>query len=127
MAQPATKHAAHERRSSERVAVDVEVTLTSEHNFYTSFTQDISEGGLFIASHEVLPVGTEIRFSLKLGKGVVSCIGVVRWVREPSPYLDGVPPGMGVQFTKLPPNVAAAINSFIESRRESIFFDDDPL
>lgn len=116
-----------ERRTGERVAIDVEVTMTSDHNFYTGFTQDISEGGLFIASHDILPVGTEMTFSLKLGKGVVSCGGIVRWVREPSPYLDGVPPGMGVEFINLAPNVGAAINAFIDGRRDSIFFDDDPI
>ena len=125
MGQPALKP--HNRRDHDRIAVDVEVTMTSEHNFYTGFTEDISAGGLFISSHETLPIGTELTFSLKLGKGVVSCPGVVRWVREPSPYLDGVPPGMGVQFDDIPPNVAAAINEFIASRRDAIFFDDDPM
>jgi len=72
-------------------------------------------------------VGSEITFSLKLGRGVVSCTGVVRWVREPSPYLDGVPPGMGVEFHDLPSNVASAINEFIHARRDAIFFDDEPL
>ena len=125
MGQPALKP--HNRRDHDRIAVDVEVTMTSEHNFYTGFTEDISAGGLFISSHETLPIGTELPFSLKRGRGVVSCPGVVPWVREPSPYLDGVPPGMGVQFDDIPPNVAAAINEFIASRRDAIFFDDDPM
>jgi uncharacterized protein (TIGR02266 family) len=125
MAQPAPK--TDDRRIAERVSLEVEVSMTSENNFYTGFTHDISEGGVFFASHEVLPLGTELTFSLKLGKGVVHCQGVVRWVREPSPYLDGVPPGMGVQFHDLSPTVQAAINEFIGGRRESIFFDDDPM
>ena len=120
-------HKVDERRNHNRVAVDVEVTMTSEHNFYTGFTQDISEGGVFISSFEPLDVGTELTFSLKLGKGVVSCKGVVRWTRQPSPYLDGVPPGMGVEFVDLPPKVSNAINAFINDRRDSIFFDDEPV
>lgn len=116
------------RRNSERLPIeDVEVTLTSENNFYTGFTSDISTGGVFIAAHEMLPVGTELHFSLKLGKGVVTCTGVVRWLREPSSDLHGVPPGMGIQFNPLPANVQSAINAFIERRRESIFFDDEPV
>ena len=125
MAQHALKP--DERRIYERVSLEVEVSLTSENNFYTGFTHDISEGGVFVASHETLPLGTELSFSLKLGKGVVHCKGVVRWVREPSPYLQGVPPGMGVMFEDLSPKVQDAINDFISGRRESIFYDDDPL
>ena len=106
MAQHALKP--DERRIYERVSLEVEVSLTS-------------------ASHETLPLGTELSFSLKLGKGVVHCKGVVRWVREPSPYLQGVPPGMGVMFEDLSPMVQDAINDFISGRRESIFYDDDPL
>lgn len=127
MGHAAVKKSGAERRQKERFALDVEVTLTSEHNFYTGFTQDISEGGLFISSHEGLPVGTELTFSLKLGRGVVSCRGVVRWVREPSPYLEGVPPGMGVEFVDLPTKVADAINAFVLDRRDSIFYDDEPI
>jgi uncharacterized protein (TIGR02266 family) len=125
MAQPAPEN--HERRRHERIALDVKVTMHSDSNFYTGFTQDISEGGVFIASHEVLPIGSEVRFSLTLGKGSVPCTGVVRWVREPGPYLEGVSPGMGVAFADLDDRVREAINAFIAERRESIFFDDDPL
>ena len=125
MAQRALKP--NERRVDTRVALEVEVSLTSENNFYTGFTHDISEGGVFVASHETLPLGTALSFSLKLGRGVAHCKGVVRWVREPSPYLDGVPPGMGLMFEEVAPNVQKAINDFISGRRESIFYDDDPL
>lgn len=124
MAQPAPKP--HERREHDRVQMDVEVTLTSENNFYAGFTHDISEGGVFVASHDVLPIGSEVVFQLKLGKGVVSCKGEVRWIRENSPYLDGVPPGFGVAFTELDDSVVQAINDFIARRREAIFYDEDP-
>ncbi|MFK7929059.1 MAG: TIGR02266 family protein [Myxococcota bacterium] len=116
-----------ERRDCERVPIEVEVTLNSENNFYTGFTEDISAGGVFVASHETLPVGTVVTFTLKLGKGVVTLIGTVRWVREPSPYLQGVPPGYGVSFDNLNENISAAIQSFIAERRESLFYDDDPI
>ena len=39
---------------------EVKVDGQSTHNFYTGFTQNISEGGLFIATGEVIDVGTEI-------------------------------------------------------------------
>jgi uncharacterized protein (TIGR02266 family) len=125
MSEPVSKTANH--RQHDRINASVEITMTSEHNFFSGFTQDISEGGVFIASHEVMEVGTKLQFELKLGKGTLVCEGEVCWVREPSEYLDGVVPGMGVRFLDLPENVATAINNFIQERREAIFYDDDPF
>lgn len=114
-----------ERRTNERVSLEVEVSLTSENNFYTGFTSDISEGGLFIATRETVPVGTELTFELKLGSGVVEVKSIVRWIRPYSELTEDVPPGVGVQFMHLNPKVAQVVNSFIAKRRESIFYDDD--
>ena len=114
-----------ERREHQRVPLSVEVSLTSENNFYTGFTSDISEGGIFVATREDVPVGTELTFELKLGSGTVNVAGVVRWIRPYNDMYEDVPPGVGVQFLNLHPKVANAINGFIKQRRESIFFDDD--
>ncbi|MFT7518908.1 MAG: hypothetical protein ACI9MC_001042 [Kiritimatiellia bacterium] len=124
MAKPQLKP--DERRIADRFELEVQVTLTSDHNFYSGFTQDISEGGVFIASLDVLAIGTPVEFELQLGKGKVKCTGVVRWIREASPYLQDVSPGMGVEFRDLSPRVSAAINDFIGGRRDSIFYDDEP-
>ena len=114
-----------DRRATERVSLEVEVSLTSQSNFYTGFTSDISEGGVFIATRETVPVGTKLSFDLKLGSGNVSVTGLVRWVREYSSLTEDVPPGVGVQFVDLHPKVAQVINGFISKRRDSIFYDDD--
>ncbi len=37
-------------RASERFDLEVKVDLESDHNFYTGLTQNISAGGLFIAT-----------------------------------------------------------------------------
>ena len=116
-----------ERREYRRVPLEVEVSLASENNFYTGFTSDISEGGLFIATRELVPVGTSVEFELKLGSGRVQVKGLVRWVREYSDLTEQVPPGVGVEFLNLHPKVAAAINAFIGQRRDSLFYDDEEL
>jgi uncharacterized protein (TIGR02266 family) len=114
-----------ERRKHERVQAVVEVSLTSEHNFYTGFTQDISEGGVFIAGIDLFPIGTPVEFALRLGTGAIVLTGVVRWVREPGPDTEEAMPGIGVEFIDLHPVVKDRINEFIRSRRESLFFADD--
>jgi uncharacterized protein (TIGR02266 family) len=123
--QPENPH--DNRREHERVPLQVEVSLTSENNFYTGFTSDISEGGIFVATRETVPVGTKLTFELKLGSGTIQVNGVVRWTRPYNELMEGVAPGVGVEFVNLHPKIAQVVNAFIDKRRDSIFYDDDDL
>jgi len=127
MSEGNTSDGVDERRVHRRIPLQVEVSLSSEHNFYTGFTSDISEGGVFVATRESLALGTSVQFDLKLGSGQLQVTGVVRWVREYSALTQEVPPGVGVEFVDLHPKAAKIINAFIQQRRESLFFDDEEL
>lgn len=99
--------------------------MESDHNFYTGLVQDISRGGVFVATHDLRPIGTTYVLRLRLpgvDAGVVA-EAVVRWVREASAHSDA-PAGMGLQFVALSPEAHAAIHEFLR-RRESIFYDVD--
>ena len=52
------------RRQFVRHAYETEVSLESGSNFYTGLTQDLSAGGLFIATHQILPLGSSLRDSI---------------------------------------------------------------
>lgn len=111
------------RRQASRISMDVSVSFGSEHNFYAGFTENISEGGLFIASDHLLPMGTMFDLALDLpsldATANISC--EVRWIRELA-YSDAEnPPGMGVRFLDLAPVVSDAIGDFLRSRTP-IFF-----
>ena len=110
---------------NDRLDIEIEVSVTSDHNFYTGFTTNISEGGLFVATNLVRAVGTELEFTVKLAPDPkpVRVTGIVRWVREPNPLTRDFDPGMGIEFTNLAPQLRERINDFIVERRESIFFD----
>src|SRR5205085_1377769 len=71
------------RRAHERALLEVAVTLESDNNFYAGITNDISEGGVFIAMDHPPPIGREIGFDLRLHEDgpVWQVIGLVRWVR----------------------------------------------
>lgn len=114
------------QRRHARVPFEVEVNVESDHNFYTGFTQNISEGGLFIATSRLLALGSKIQFSFRFSGSSepVSIYGVVRWIREHSPMTEDAPAGMGVQFVDLAPAVAAQIDQFIRRQRDTIFYDD---
>lgn len=114
------------RRRHERLPIEIEVNLTSDHNFYTAFTQNVSEGGLFVATNEILPIGTVLEFSFTLAPdpSPIAVRGRVRWTREETDFTSDVPPGMGIEFIDLAPDVQRRINEFIQRQRESLFYDD---
>jgi uncharacterized protein (TIGR02266 family) len=82
-----------------RFAAHVEVDFESESHFYAGLSENLSEGGLFVATYAPRPVGSAIDVTLKLpGHGEpVRTRGTVRWVREFSEMSDTVP-GMGLRL-----------------------------
>jgi uncharacterized protein (TIGR02266 family) len=113
------------RRSNPRLGLHVEVGLESDSNFYMGFSENISEGGLFLATYSIRPVGTELDLSLKLPyqEEPVRARGTVRWVREFSESSDA-PPGMGVRFERIAEEDEPRIRAFLSSR-PPMFFDDE--
>ena len=112
------------RREHSRFHVDLDVTVGSDHNFYAGFAENLSAGGVFIATHKLKPVGSQIELTINLPDGVqLRAIGDVRWIRVFNEQSD-TPPGMGVRFTDLADASVALIQSFL-ARRDPLFFDDE--
>jgi uncharacterized protein (TIGR02266 family) len=114
-------------RAAERFDLEVKVDLESDHNFYTGLTQNISAGGLFIATHHLRRIGDRItlKFTLPGSAKAVEVETEVRWIRENSALMrteSGT--GMGVRFINLSAETSAAINTFLQSR-ESLYYDDE--
>ena len=113
-------------RVFQRVPLQVEVNLRSEDTFFTGFSENISGGGLFVATDEPCPIGTRLTLSLSLMGGSPEDLSVVvRWVR-PAGAVGGLPAGMGVQFEGLSPQKQAELQRFIDSQmKETLFYDVD--
>lgn len=113
------------RRHYPRHNVELEVTMESETNFYMGLTENLSEGGLFIATHVLKPLGTQIEVSFKLPDVAepIKVTGTVRWLREFSPTSD-TSPGMGVRFEHLDAEHTEMIRRFLAAR-DPLFFDED--
>lgn len=102
-------------RQSERQRCEIQIEFTEETHFYAGLTQDISEGGVFIATYHLRPVGTRLELSFALPDGVeVHATGVVRWLRDGT--TDGLRPGMGVAFTDLKQESLESINKYCRAR-----------
>lgn len=107
-----------------RVRMQASIDLRSDSNFFTGFSTNISEGGVFVATVSLLPLGSEVdlRFTLPSGHSI-EVRGVVRWTREINDRTPDIFPGMGVQFQNLPPNAIYAIRDFV-AKRDPLFFPD---
>jgi uncharacterized protein (TIGR02266 family) len=117
--------AAEARRAHPRHDVELEVSLESESNFYMGLTENLSEGGLFIATHVVRPIGTKVEVSFKLPHvaDAIKVMGVVRWTREYSETSD-TSPGMGVRFEQIAQKQVDQIREFLAARAP-LFYDED--
>ncbi|WP_199242987.1 TIGR02266 family protein [Vitiosangium sp. GDMCC 1.1324] len=109
------------RRTTERKAVGLLVKLkhTDIGSFVEEFAVNISPGGMFIRSREPQPVGTPVKFEVRIADGVRVMKGsaVVRWVRPPED-LSG-PPGMGIQFTELDAPSQALVDRMLQRKGET--------
>ena len=112
-----------ERRSTIRQMVEVDIGLQSGTNFFTGFSLDISTGGLFISTYDVLPIGAKVNVNFSLPYGpVLSINGTVRWLREFNEFTPEVVPGMGVQFDSLTDDETELINDYM-SESPPLFFE----
>jgi uncharacterized protein (TIGR02266 family) len=113
------------RREYNRFGVELDVSVSSEHNFYAGFVENMSVGGLFIATHQLKPIGESVEFSMTLpgSDEPIRGTGEVRWQRLYS-ETSNVPPGMGIRFHQLDSASLARIEEFL-AQREPMFFDED--
>ncbi|WP_223640742.1 TIGR02266 family protein [Corallococcus sp. EGB] len=116
--------AKRDARKAGRVRMHTTIDTRSDSNFFTGFSMDISEGGIFIATVESVPRGTAVELDFTLPGGrPLTVNGVVRWARDGNDRTPDLMPGVGVQFTTLPPEVAHAISSFVATR-DPMFYPD---
>ncbi|HEY3500167.1 MAG TPA: PilZ domain-containing protein [Polyangiaceae bacterium] len=85
----------------------IAVEFTEATHFFTSLAGNVEDGGIFVATYERLPVGTQLAIWFELPAGsVLDARGEVRWIRD-----DGSlgHPGLGIAFTELAPEAHEAI------------------
>ncbi len=97
-----------DKRVHPRVNVDTEVSCErSGGPAFTGMAKDISIGGMFIESTEVLPFGTDIIIVGRFpgAKAELRLPGIVRWAK---------PMGFGVQFGSLGARETHAISQLLK-------------
>jgi uncharacterized protein (TIGR02266 family) len=109
-----------QRRNSQRFHVELELTLQSESTVWIGHAENVSDGGVFVATKELKPIGTEVELTLKLPGNLlpVWTLGIVCWIRETSGRADA-PLGMGIQFRLIADEALRRIRDFVRQRQAS--------
>jgi uncharacterized protein (TIGR02266 family) len=121
MTNPATQN--ENERRHERTGLSVDVSLESDHNFFTGLSENISEGGIFVATHSLREIGATFALELRLPgrEEPIRATAAVRWTRVYCETSDS-PPGLGLQFIDIEDEAVEAIRKFVATR-EPLFWD----
>jgi uncharacterized protein (TIGR02266 family) len=112
---PNERPSSSDRRRRGRLGCEFEVEFLGESHLITGLSQDISEGGVFVATYQTLPLGTVVSLGLELPSGRVVVQGRVRWQR--SQVEDGDSrPGLGIQFMDLDAHTVAMLTELCRAQ-----------
>ncbi|NMB75562.1 MAG: TIGR02266 family protein [Myxococcales bacterium] len=113
-----------ERRRHARLECQVKLRFQAQSSFTTTFSRDLSSGGVFIQTADPPPVGQPVEVSLvhPVTLQWLKLSGRVVRVVEPDPAQPGRVGGVGVAFENLTPAVREALLSFL---RECLLHTDE--
>lgn len=105
-----------DRRRSTREDLRIPVDYSAVDAFFSEFTTNVNEGGMFIATETPSPLGTEVALEFRLPglEQPVHVSGRVAWVSDGK---GDSPVGMGIEFRELAPGVRSTINDLVRGLR----------
>jgi hypothetical protein len=109
------------------VRVEAALGAHSPTNFYKGLGGNdvIDAGGLFVATYQIPPIGTQVMLKVALPGGYeFEAIGVVRWARETRDAESDAPPGFGAQIVQITPEARDLVYRYVRNR-EPLFHDDN--
>src|SRR5262245_44367203 len=124
MARDEDKTVPFDRRQSRRFAARINVNFRSLDELVTTYTSDLSRGGIFVAASVQLPPGTEVQLSIDVPDGgpparIPARVAYV--LDRKTAQKQGRVPGMGMQFhgsdvASLGERIAAHLAQSVESQ-----------
>jgi len=109
-------------RALSRWAMRATLTVDGEDGLYAGLGYDVSTGGIFVATHDLPPIGTRVDLALTLPDGQeLELGGVVRWVRDAELASDGLPAGAGIECKGVPVAVQTSLTAFATVREPTLW------
>ncbi len=105
-----------ERRKSERTDVVVRVEYTTVDQLFSEFARNINEGGVFVETDQIHPLGTEVHLQFAI-PGSEDPLEVVGRVVHMSEGTTGEPQGVGIEFDDLDNQARSRINQLVRELR----------
>ena len=105
------------RRAHPRVEARLEVRYFHRQHFLKEYTENISQGGLFIATCEPFELGTNVQVELVLHDLAVPLpLGgrVVFRVDQDEALALGSTPGIGIQITSIDPRTEETLRAYVQ-------------
>ncbi len=108
----------NDQRGAERQGAQVKIAYAYDGVQYKAITGDISGGGLFVATEELLAKDAEFKlvFLLPTCDEPLRAIGRVAWLREQPGGEPDEPRGFGVEFLTISDEARDHIATFLELR-----------
>lgn len=106
-----------DRRLHERENLKIPVDYSAVDAFFSEFTTNINEGGMFIETDTPAPLDSEVQLQFRLPnlERPVKVSGRVAWISDGK---GESPPGMGIEFQELAPEVRRTINDLVRQLRK---------
>jgi uncharacterized protein (TIGR02266 family) len=91
----------------------VQVEFRTASSFLVAYSVNLSRGGLFLETDADIPTGALMTLDFSVpGSGTTSLNGVVAW-RRGNTEVDGGPPGIGIEFQDVAPQLGALIDRLV--------------
>ncbi len=109
-----------DKRRYKRAELKAKVDWGQDETTFSGYTENVSEGGVFVATANPLPIGEPLELSIELKDGSAMTVRArVAWVR-PTNDDAGVFGGMGIQFVDPPAALADSLRSFVHTGNNTI-------
>ena len=110
---PEASNTGDERRRHRRVPVRVVIDYETADAFFTDYALNLSLGGIFIRTDDLLPIGTRLRihFSIPEHERFIDGWGKVARVQQAEE--PDQPAGIGIALEKLDDSASAVIDELV--------------
>jgi uncharacterized protein (TIGR02266 family) len=115
---PAKRQGSKERRRGQRVEFKIPVDYSAVDAFFTEFSANINEGGMFLETDHLVEPGSQVQLQFRL-PGLAEPVVLTGRVARTSDGKDESPQGIGIEFQELDPDVSRTINEVVRSLKNT--------